>query len=219
MVTRVRLAAIGAADARRATAACAREITVARRAAGGSQADTARRAGLSRPQYGRIERNEQRRLAVEDVCRAARAVGLRCVIQFYPSELRVHDAGQLAVLERFERLLASTLRMRREVVLPRDRDLRAWDSRVTDGSGHACSVDAEARVGDIQALTRRTLLKQRDDPDAGVVILVLNRTAHNRAVLREHREALRADFPLDGTAIARHLRRGEIPPARGIILV
>jgi hypothetical protein len=160
-----------------------------------------------------------RRATVDDLTRAARAVGLRCSVRCYPSEVRVHDAGQLAVLERLERLLASTLRMRREVVLPRDRDLRAWDARVTDGSGHACSVDAEARVGDIQALTRRTLLKQRDDPDAGVVILVLNRTAHNRAVLREHREALRADFPLDGGAIARHLRRGEIPPARGIILV
>ncbi len=218
MVTRVRLAAIGAADARRASAECSRELAVARRSAGGSQAEAARRAGLSRPQFGRIERNELRRLALEDVCRAARAVGLRCVIQFYPSEVRVHDAGQLAVLERFERLLAPNLRMRREVVLPGDRDLRACDARVTDGS-RTMSVDAEARLGDMQALTRRTLLKVRDDPDAGVVILALNRTTHNRAVLREHREALRADFSLDGAAIARHLRRGEIPPARGIILV
>jgi hypothetical protein len=48
---------------------------------------------------------------------------------------------------------------------------------------------------------------------------VLNRTNHNSAVLREHRESLRAQFPLDGAAIARSLRRGDVPLVGGIILV
>lgn len=218
MPARLRHVDMGREDARRAVEEVARELRVARRSVGVSQAAAARRAGLSPSQYGRLERGEMRRATVDDLARAARAVGLRCSVRCYPSELRVQDTGQLAVLERFERLLAPTLRMRREVPLPLDRDLRAWDGRVTDGERSA-SIDAEARVGDLQALTRRTLLKQRDDPDAGVVILVLNRTAHNRAVLREHREALRADFPLDGATIAPHLRRGEVPPTGGIILV
>jgi hypothetical protein len=34
-----------------------------------------------------------------------------------------------------------------------------------------------------------------------------------------HRESLRAQFPLDGAAIARALRPGRVPPAGGIILV
>ena len=51
------------------------------------------------------------------------------------------------------------------------------------------------------------------------MILVVNQTAHNRRVLAEHREALRAQFPLDGAAIARALREGRIPPASGIILL
>jgi hypothetical protein len=59
---------------------------------------------------------------------------------------------------------------------------------------------------------------RRDDPDAGAVILLLNRTAHNRRALAAHREAMRGDFPLDGAAIARELRRGRVPAEGGVIL-
>ena len=51
------------------------------------------------------------------------------------------------------------------------------------------------------------------------MILVVNQTAHKRQVLAEHRETLRAQFPLDGMAIARALRSGRVPPASGIILL
>jgi hypothetical protein len=97
-------------------------------------------------------------------------------------------------------------------------DLRAWDARISDGISTA-SIEAESRIHDAQALARRIGLKARDDPGAGVVIHVVNQTAHNRRVLAEHREALRAQFPLDGAAIVRALRQGRVPPASGIILV
>lgn len=64
-------------------------------------------------------------------------------------------------------------------------------------------------------MTRRIALKTRDDPDAGVVILVVARTVHNRRVLAEHRESLRAQFPLDGAAIARELPAGRVPRESG----
>lgn len=57
----------------------------------------------------------------------------------------------------------------------------------------------------------------RDDPGTAVVILVVARSAHNRRVLAEHREALRQQFPLDGAAIARSLRHGLVPRESGII--
>jgi transcriptional regulator with XRE-family HTH domain len=218
MPARLRPADLGSADARRLVGEVARELVTARHSGGTSQREAARRAGLSPTQLGRIERGTLRRLPIEDVARAARAVGLRCSIRFYPSDLRVNDAPQLAVLARLEAMLAPPLAMRREVRLPIPGDLRAWDARIGDGHGSA-SLDAEARLGDLQALARRTALKERDDPAAGVVILVLNRTNHNRAVLAVHREALRAQFPLDGAAIARSFRAGRIPPAGGIILV
>jgi hypothetical protein len=129
----------------------------------------------------------------------------------------VRDAAQLKLLARFEQLLGPPLRLRREVPLPIAGDLRGWDGRITDGRLTA-SIEGESKLDDVQAVARRIELKTRDDPDAGIVILVLNRTAHNRRILADHREALRAQFPLDGAAIARGLRRGQVPAGSGIIL-
>ena len=80
-------------------------------------------------------------------------------------------------------------------------------------------MDAETRIGDVQALARRLAATLRDDPRSRVLILVVARTAHNLRVLREHREALRDLLPLDGAAIARALRAGRIPTASGIIVL
>jgi hypothetical protein len=80
-------------------------------------------------------------------------------------------------------------------------------------------MDAETRLGDIQALARRLELKLRDDPRSTVVILVVARTSHNQRVLREHREFLRGLLSADGAAIARSLRAGRLPPASGIIVL
>ena len=144
-------------------------------------------------------------------------MGLRPFFKLYPDEAPVRDAAQLTLLARFERLLGPPLRLRREVALPIAGDMRAWDGRITDGREIA-SIEGESKLDDVQAVSRRIELKTRDDPDAGVVILVLSRTAHNRRILADHREALRAQFPLDGAAVARELRRGRVPPRSGIIL-
>ena len=122
------------------------------------------------------------------------------------------------MLGRFEGLLALPLRLLREVSVPIAGDLRAWDGRIIGGARNA-SVECESRIHDAQALERRIALKIRDDPGAGIVILVVNSTAHNRRVLAEHREALRERFPLDGGAIARALRQGQVPARGGIILL
>jgi len=62
-------------------------------------------------------------------------------------------------------------------------------------------------------------LKLRDDPTLDRVILLVTRSTRNRGVLQEHREAFRAEFPLDGAAILAHLRRGQAPPASGILML
>jgi hypothetical protein len=51
------------------------------------------------------------------------------------------------------------------------------------------------------------------------VILLVARITHNRAVLHEHREPLRSQLPLDGAAVLAHLRRGEVPPTSGILVL
>jgi len=108
--------------------------------------------------------------------------------------------------------------MRREVGLPINEDLRAWDGMLL-GDVRRAFVEGEARPGDVQAVARRIDLKLRDDPRGDVVVLALTRSRHNRRVVEEHREALRAQLPLDGAAIARALRSGRVPAASGLILL
>ena len=196
----------------------AAEVKVQRLTLGISQGLAASRAGMSESAYARFERGDLGRPTLDRICRAARAVGLVPSLSFYPTGEPIRDAAQLALLARFEALLGPPLRMRREVPLPIQGDLRAWDGRLTDGTRTA-SIEGESKLYDAQALARRIALKSRDDPGAGVVILVVNQTAHNRRVLAAHREVLREQFPLDGGAIARALRGGAIPSASGIILL
>jgi hypothetical protein len=166
-----------------------------------------------------VERGLQRRPSLDLLCRAARAVGLVVSCKAYPDGTRVRDLASLALLGRFEAVLAPPLRSRREVGLPIGGDMRAWDARLFGDGGSRASVEAESHLNDVQASARRVELKHRDDPGAGVVILLVNRTAHNRRVLTEHREALRGQFPLDGATILRCLRAGRIPPASGIVML
>ncbi len=194
------------------------EVRAQRLTLGISQELAASRAGVSESAYARFERGELGRPTLDRLCRAARAVGLAPSLSFYPTGEPIRDAAQLALLSRFEALLGPPLRLRREVPLPIQMDLRAWDGRITDGRRTA-SIEGESKLHDIQAISRRLALKARDDPGAGVVILVVNQTAHNRRILAAHREALRSQFPLDGGAIARALRAGTVPAAAGIILL
>ena len=208
----------GALLARRASAAIGQELRDARIAAGLSQAAVGTAGRMSQSQVSRLERGEVQHATVDQLARMAAVLGQVLSLKLYPAGEPMRDAGQLALLARLATRLADPLRMRREVPLPIPGDRRAWDARI-DGRGEACAVEAEVHLHDAQELARRIALKVRDDPSLRRVILVVARSAHNRAVLREHREALRAEFPLDGTTVLGHLRRGEVPPASGIVML
>jgi transcriptional regulator with XRE-family HTH domain len=218
MPIRTRIAIDAAADAHRITVGAGAELRRARRRVGMSQHELAMRAGSSASQVGRLERGVLRHVPLDLLCRAGSVVGLKGTFRYFDSGSPVRDAAQLALLARLERILGPSLRMRREVPLPIAGDRRGWDARISDGSS-SVSVEGESRFTDCQATARRIALKSRDDPDGRVVILVLARTAHNRAVLEEHREALRTQFPLDGGAVIRSLRAGRVPAASGIVML
>jgi transcriptional regulator with XRE-family HTH domain len=217
MATRERPGDRAATEARHLVAVALTEIRTTRRHLTMSMEAAAKRAGMSPSQYHRLESSSLAEPSIEQVCRAARAVGLRPYLRLYPQDEAVRDAPQLKLLDRFAAVLAPPIRIQREVTLPIAGDRRAWDARIHDGV-RVASIEAETRLDDLQAVARRIAAKQRDDPDAGVVILLLNRTAHNRRALAVHREALRAQFPLDGAAVLRDLRAGRIPVASGIVL-
>lgn len=79
-------------------------------------------------------------------------------------------------------------------------------------------MDAESRLRDIQALSRRLALKRRDDGVRVMVLLVAN-TRHNRTVLRVAMPDLAADYPLPDPAILGQLQRGQCPTASGMVLL
>jgi transcriptional regulator with XRE-family HTH domain len=205
-------------DVRRLVAKIAGEVVAARKSLGLSQRTVAKAAGISRTQLGRLERGALLAPTIDLVCAVARVLGLEVSLGLFPAGTPVRDAPHLALLARFEALLGALLRMRREVPLPIPGDRRAWDAAIMDANEIAFA-EGETHLGDMQALGRRVELKLRDDPRSPVVILVVARTRHNEQVLREHRETLRALLPLDGAAIAKHLRAGRIPPASGIIVL
>lgn len=218
MTARERPGDTGQIEARNIVIQLCRDIRQARIAAGWSQAMVATAAGLSRSVYARLERGEIADPTVGQLCRAARAVGLATSMSLFPAGVRLHDRPQLRVLDCIQGLLGRPLRMPREVTLPIPGDLRAWDAAITDDRAMVF-VEGVSRIGDAQAMQRRVELKRRDDPRSNVVILAVGNTRHNRAVLAEHREALRADFPLDGASILRALRAGKLPHASGIVLL
>jgi transcriptional regulator with XRE-family HTH domain len=213
-----RRADVGAADARRLAHRIGSELRDGRRAAGISLSMAASAAGMSASQLGRIERGELRAPNVEQICRAARALGLAASIQLYPAGSPVRDAAHLALLQRFEARLRQPLRLLREVPLPIHGDRRAWDGMVV-GADSPVFTEAETHIHDAQALERRIGLKLRDDGRSSRVLLVAARTRHNRAVITEHRGALRELFPLDGAAGLRARAAGRVPDAGGILLL
>ena len=145
------------------------------------------------------------------VCRVARSLGLAASVRFFPAGVPVRDAAQLALLARFvARPRLHPCRSRARLPLPGDRDARAWDAMI-DGASEPGFVEAESHLRDVQAFERRVALKLRDDPRARVVVLVLTRSAHHRALLAAHRESLRAMFPLDGRCRATRPARGAHP--------
>jgi len=203
--------------ARHVAATLGGDIREARLSAGLSQATAARAAAMSHAQFGRIERGVLTALSIEQAFRAAAVVGLRIGCSTYPDGDAVRDSAQLRLLARFRRVLPAGVRWATEVPVAGEGDRRAWDAVLTlDGGRAAC--EAETRLRDLQAMERRVALKQRDG-NVDIVLLLVADTRTNRALLREHRAALRARFPLDTAEVLARIRRGRLSAASGIVVM
>lgn len=206
----------GRRSARQLIVQLATELREARVAAGLSQAPVAGAASLSQTKISRTESGRLARLDMDDVARHAAVLGLRLSVGVFPVGEAVRDAPQLRLLDRFRPDVGPGLRWRSEVLIGGPGDYRAWDV-VLDGPG-SVGIDAETRLRDVQAVQRRCEAKWRD---SGVdrVVLLISDTAHNRAVLREHRSALSSTFPADTAEVLRAIRRGRLPERNGIVVI
>ena len=207
----------GRRQARRVARDFGQELLNARKQTGLSQETAARAAGMSRAQFGRIERAEIRGLTFDQASRAAAAVGLRLVVKTYPEGDPARDAAHLALAERFRRRLPPHATWRTEVPIPIPGDQRAWDGVATVNRRRA-GCELETRLHDLQAQQRRLTLKERDG-NVDVLLLVVSDTTANRSFLDQHREQLRGLLPLDSRQVFEAFRRGELPERSGIVIV
>ncbi|HTS14697.1 MAG TPA: helix-turn-helix transcriptional regulator [Candidatus Sulfotelmatobacter sp.] len=193
------------------------ELRVARLTVGLTLAQVARAAGVTGQQVGRLERGQLRRFDAVTLARAMAAVGLDLAIRAYPGGVPIHDAGHIGLLGRLRERLAPAWRWHVEVPVTDPPDQRSWDALAATGR-FVLAFEAETRLDDVQAQVRRILAKYSEGR-ADRVIIVLADTRHNRAVPREARPLLRADFPLDTRIVMAALRQGRDPGANGIVLL
>ena len=195
-----------------------RETTKARVAIGLSQDDLGRSVDISGSQVGRFERGELDDIGLEQLCRLSASVGLVPSLRLYPAGDPVRDVAQVRLLERVRERLPSDANWRTEVPLHGRSDARAWDA-VAESSTCVDAFEAESRLGDLQAIERRILLKHRDDPVIGHVFLVVAATRANRRALALGRAGLQGNFPLDTREALASLSRGRCPGANGLVVL
>jgi transcriptional regulator with XRE-family HTH domain len=203
--------------ATRAILAIGEELREARLQACLTQEQVGAAVGVSGSEVSRIEHGQSARVPFEVLCAIAAAVGLDLSLRAYPNGDRVRDAGQLALLARFRAALAPSLAHRLEVPLPIAGDRRAWDLLII-GDGWSVPVEAEIRLRDVQALTRRLPLKIRDG-GCEYVLLVVADTRTNRQVVRAFADAFAPAFPGSGKVALNALRTGSRPPAGALIFL
>jgi len=184
------------------------ELRTARVDAGLSSRDAGRAAGLSHTQVIRIERGLAPRVDIDVLARLAAVLGLDLSLHVYPTGPPVRDKAHLALLGRFKARLHPSIRWRTEVPIPIPGDLRTADATAIAGAFDA-TVEAETRLGDVQATERKLHTKQRDLGTTRAILLVTD-TRHNRAVIASVPD-LRAQFPIGTRACLAALCRGDDP--------
>ena len=208
------------------SAQVARDVRTSRRRRGWTQADLARRAGVSRHVVGRIERDETH-LDVDALQRIAVALGRRLEVRFGrdPQE-EPADAGHLAIQELI-------LRLGREAGYPgtfelATRPTEPWRSIDVVLAAPARRVmilnECWNTVGDVGAAARSSTRKAAEleelaagkwGSDARVgVVWIVRATARNRALIARYPEVFASRFPGSSRAWVDGLTSGTEPPSQ-----
>lgn len=176
----------------------------------------ARQVGVGHEVVASAERGDVRTLTVDLAARIAAVLGHELAASLYPSGDPLRDRGHLALLGRCHARLPATLPWRVEVPVPIAGDMRSADAMVTVAEGDIL-VEAETRVDDIQAVTRKVLAKARDLGAIRTVLLLAD-TRHHRRMLEGHPE-LRERFPVGTRACLAALVQGRDPGGDCLVLL
>ena len=194
-----------------------RELRQARLDRGLSARAVARAVDLSATTVSRLERGLVPEASVLTLARIHEALGLDLSLRTYPGGEPIRDAAHARLLGRFRARLHPSLRISTEVPFPAPGDRRAWDLLVA-GRGFRLGVEAESNPNDVQALSRRLMLKERDGR-VDRLILLLPGTAGVGRFLEAAGTLLLAQFPLDGDRAMAFLEAGLEPPANAIVVL
>jgi transcriptional regulator with XRE-family HTH domain len=187
---------------------------------GVSQRAMAQELGWSQSRLWRMEAGKSDEVSVKALCEMASVLGLEASFGLHPLGDPIRDKGQQALGYRLNARLAPVWRVTNETLLPMPGDLRSWDKllRLTVEPHQRVGVDLETRIRDIQALVRRTRLRERD---GGVdrILLVLSDSATNRRLVDELRDSLGSDYATSTRLLLRGLRAGSPLPGSGVIVI
>ena len=171
--------------AQRVISELAREIRDARLTAGTSQSAVAKAAHVSANTVSRIETGQLAQLSIAEALVVADAVGLDLSVRAYPGRRPTRDAAHAKKLHELLGHVGAPLKYRLEAPLPPREGVpeqRAWDALIGAPDGET-GVELEMRLYDLQAQTRRILLKWRDS-GAQRLLLLISDTQANRRSLR-----------------------------------
>ncbi len=203
--------------AHRSLALVGKELRLARRSHGLSQASVAAATRLPRSKVSRVELGQDPGLSIADATSLLAAVGLDLAVRAFPAGDPARDAAHSALLERLRARLHPSLDWRTEVPLPLPGDRRAWDAQI-GGEGWTVGVEAETHPDDRQALERSVALKARDG-GVTLVLVVLSRTLANRRFVEQHAEELRRAFPVPAREALGALAAGRPPRGNALVLL
>ena len=197
------------------------ELRQARIEAGVSQATVARALGIDQSNVWRLEAAQIEEVTVTRLAEMASVLGLELSMGLHPIGDPIRDKGQQALAGRFESPLSPRWQVTSETLLPTPGDLRAWDKllRLRDEvPPYLVGVDLETRIRDMQALVRRTRLRERDG-HVDAILLVLSDSATNRRLVDELRTMLGPSYASSSRSLLGALRRGVRLEGSGVILV
>jgi len=215
MATKERAVDRGRTAGIRAIRSIGAEIRQARRCRSLSLAAVGKEAGISAAELSRIERGEVPGVALVLLSKLCAIDGLDLAARVYPGGSPIRDARHNRLLTKFHGGLHSSLGWALEVPLPNPGDQRAWDGMVR-GDGWRYGVEAELNPIDGQALLRRLNLKQTEGMVDGVVLLLPD-TRQTRLFKREFADALKTQFPIQGSAALKNLAVGKDPGGSAMI--
>ncbi|HET7167643.1 MAG TPA: helix-turn-helix domain-containing protein [Candidatus Limnocylindrales bacterium] len=205
---------------RQDVATAGNDIRTARIAAGLTLSRVGSVVGLSASQVSRVERGLAPNVSVQQLGRVGAVVGLDVRVRTYPGPDPIRDAAQNALLGRLRARIHPRLRFRTEVLVSIADDQRAWDAEIGGLAGDPgwLPVEAETRIHDLQAQTRRIAIKLRDSDHRSVLVVVAD-TRTNRAAIRVAWPSINELFPIPSRDALAALADGRRPGGSALVFL